>query len=99
MRRDKLGDFLDPLGALHLVPERDRLLQDFVQFLDVADTFGGGGVQELPLQRFAVHEQVVGGELIVQRHRGAARDRLLDGVFVQVTSLVIGPEYLKVLLP
>ncbi|RIE10699.1 hypothetical protein SMC4_01820, partial [Candidatus Cryosericum hinesii] len=86
---------LHPVPILEHVPQCDRLLQNLVQVLDVADALRAGQPEELLLQRLAVHPQFIRRERVVERHGRPVLDGLADGILVEVALLVLEPEHLE----
>ena len=85
---------LHPVAVLEHVPQRDRLLQNLVQVLDVADALRAGQAEELLLQRLAVHAQFIRRERVVERHGRPVLDGLADGILVEIALLVLDPNTL-----
>ena len=93
--RDELRHLLNPLLALEEVLQVHRPLEDLVQLLDVGHALGFGEGQELLVQRLVRHQHFVGGELVVERQRGAVLDAVGDGILVQVALVILAAEGLE----
>jgi hypothetical protein len=78
------GHFGHPFGTLHHVPEIDCFFQNLVEFRDIADPFRSGNVDEFRFERSPVNEQVVGGERVMKRNRGAVADGFCNAVPVEI---------------
>ena len=86
---------LDPLLPLEEVLQIHCTLQDLVQLLDVRHPLGLSEGEELLLQRFVGDEQLIGGQLVVERKGSPILDAVGDGVFVEVALIILTPEGLE----
>ena len=85
----------DPLLTLEEVLQMNRTLQNLVEFFNIRHPLGLGEGEKLRVQGLVRDEHLVGGELVVERERGAVLNAVGNGILVQIALVIFAAEGLE----